>query len=46
MKISLIGLAAACAMASFVFGQFDLPPVVPPHWALTDLPPVVPPHGT
>ena len=44
MKTSLIALAAACAVASFSFAQFDLPPVVPPHLAMLDLPPVVPPH--
>jgi hypothetical protein len=45
MKISLIALAAACAMASSAFAAADFPPVVPPHVALLDLPPVVPPHG-
>jgi hypothetical protein len=45
MKVSLIALAAACAVASFAFAEFDLPPVVPPHVAMLDVPPVVPPHG-
>jgi hypothetical protein len=45
MKISLIALAAACAVASFAFAQFDLPPIVPPHAAVLDQPAAVLPHS-
>lgn len=30
MKVSLIALAAGCAVADFTAG-FDFPPIVPPH---------------
>ena len=45
MKFSLAALAAACALTSSAFAAFDIPPVVPPHFAAAfDIPPVVPPH--
>jgi len=33
MKFSLAALIAACAVASSAFGAFDLPPIIPPHFA-------------
>jgi hypothetical protein len=46
MKFSLAALVAACALTSSAFAAFDIPPVVPPHFAATfDIPPVVPPHA-
>jgi hypothetical protein len=45
MKLSLIALAAACAVAGFAFPQFDIPPVVPPHAAMLVLPSVAPAYG-
>jgi hypothetical protein len=31
MKVSLVALNTACAVASSAFIGFDLPPIVPPH---------------
>jgi hypothetical protein len=45
MKASLIGLVIGCAVASSTFGQFDIPPLTPPHMASTDIPPLTPPHS-
>jgi hypothetical protein len=44
MKISLIALAVACAVAGPAFAQFDLPPIVPPH-GLQNPPLVAHPYG-
>jgi hypothetical protein len=31
MKVSLVALNHACAVASSAFVSFDLPPIIPPH---------------
>lgn len=31
MKVSLVALNTACAVASSAFVGFDIPPIVPPH---------------
>ncbi len=44
MKISLVALAASCAVASHAFAALDNPPAVPPNLAVIDNPPAVPPN--
>jgi hypothetical protein len=45
MKVSLVVLVAACAIASPAFAAFDIPPTIPPHAAVFDIPPTIPPHA-
>jgi hypothetical protein len=53
MKISLIALAAGCAVASSAFAMtnspraavFDTPPTLPPRAAVLDTPPTLPPRA-
>jgi hypothetical protein len=44
MKVSLVALIAACAIASPSLAVFDNPPITPPRVALLDNPPITPPR--
>jgi len=44
LKVSLIALAAGCAVASSAFALTDIPTSNPPHTSVMDIPTSNPPH--